>query len=273
MILAYAGPAQASDGSSRFQLLSMKCEPEDGVTVETAPQSPPLDVDDPSTPGCNRWEINVVTSADVSFNEKRYELPLLDLNYGVGDNIQIKYEVPNQSSVEEGVSASGVGNSKLGIKYMYFENEESKTQMAIYPQLEFSTPSSGSRPNDFSTPGSIVTLPILITTKIGSITSGDVILTANLGYNLSSKTEVQSYLSAALGVGAPLSAKVSLMGELSTEQAFSKSADGVREQLVKLNLGSIVSVMKGLSIFGSIGESLASSDQKNHTYFLTGVRI
>ncbi len=265
--------ADSGTGSSHFHLLNMKCEQDSHEGVETSPQSPPLDVDDPATPGCNQWEINVVASGDVSLREKKYELPLLDINYGIGDNLQLKYEVPNVNSQTEGTTVSGVGNSKAGLKYMFFENEDLKMQMAFYPQVEFLTPSSGAEEKGLETSGTITTLPFLLSQKIGQLSSGDIMMTTNLGYNISAKPETRDYVSFSAGVGMPLSGKVSAMGELSTEQAVSKNSDGLREQLLKANVGMIVSVYKQFSVFGSMGRSLYSTDENSHTYFLTGIRI
>ena len=59
-----------------------------------ATAGPPLVTDDPGTPGPDDWEINVVFTSESSVAEKRVELPLLDINYGWGERIQLKYEVP-----------------------------------------------------------------------------------------------------------------------------------------------------------------------------------
>ena len=64
------------------------------LTVGSAFAGPPLLTDDPDTPGDKRWEINIAFTLDKLNTESTYETPILDLNYGVGDNIQIKYELP-----------------------------------------------------------------------------------------------------------------------------------------------------------------------------------
>lgn len=56
--------------------------------------SPPLITDDPGTPGDGHWEINIGVSTEKRPGARASELPLLDLNYGVGDRLQLKYEVP-----------------------------------------------------------------------------------------------------------------------------------------------------------------------------------
>src|SRR5215470_14934711 len=55
---------------------------------------PPMITDDPGTPGPGNWEINIAATAAHWGRIVEGEWPLLDLNYGVGSRIQLKYEVP-----------------------------------------------------------------------------------------------------------------------------------------------------------------------------------
>src|SRR3954463_9470128 len=90
---AFAAEEVASS-TTQFHLWSSKCEAEAESGPDATPQSPPLNVDDPATPGCNKWEVNFVVDGDLARSGNEYELPLLDINYGIGDNLQLKYEVP-----------------------------------------------------------------------------------------------------------------------------------------------------------------------------------
>jgi len=265
--------AASESMESRFHLLSMKCESEAGDSLETSPQSPPLDVDDPGTPGCNKWEINLLTNGDFTRAENKFELPLLDINYGIGDNLQLKYEVPMEKTQAADSSHSNVGNSKVGFKYMFFEDEESKLQLAFYPQMDFATPGPKDTNKDPESSGNIVTLPFLLSAKIGETKKGDVMLTTNVGYNVSSRADTKNSVFLLTGIGMPLSKKISMMAEFSTEQAMEKNSDDIREQLVKTNLGLVATINKHFFLYGSLGKSLFSSDGEEHTYALTGVRF
>jgi len=55
----------------------------------------------------------------------------------IGDNLQLKYEVPYSVS---GSRDSSFGDTKLGVKFQFYGNDESKTQMAVYPQVLMNTP-------------------------------------------------------------------------------------------------------------------------------------
>ncbi len=79
---------------------------------------PPLITDDPGTPGDGNWEINLAFSAEKRRAERSYESPLLDINYGLGDRIQLKYEVPWLVIQEcSRHTRAGLGNSELGARW------------------------------------------------------------------------------------------------------------------------------------------------------------
>ena len=108
--------------------------------VEMVVGSPPMVSDDTGTPGNGNWEINVVVDGDVSKDSKAFELPLIDINYGIGDRLQLKYEVPyvvtwNARFDENGErtteQASGVSSSKVGVKYRFYGNDQSGLALAV----------------------------------------------------------------------------------------------------------------------------------------------
>ena len=55
---------------------------------------PPFITDDPGTPGNHHWEINFGWIANHNPGQSYYEIPDVDMNYGWGDRIQLKYELP-----------------------------------------------------------------------------------------------------------------------------------------------------------------------------------
>ena len=95
---------------------------------------PPFRTDDPDTPGNRHWEINLGFIGDRNPGTGAFQLPDFDINYGLGDRIQLKYELP--IALEEtrpaaasiavpavtGSALAGVGESLLGVKWRYFEH-------------------------------------------------------------------------------------------------------------------------------------------------------
>ena len=101
---------------------------------------PPLITDDPDTPGPGYWEINLAGILEKSQLERRLEAPLADINYGVGQRIQLKFEVPWLSVGETRLpDQMGLGNSTVGVKWRFLGQEGQRIAWSTYPQLEFNT--------------------------------------------------------------------------------------------------------------------------------------
>ena len=189
---------------------------------------------------------------------------MLDINYGLGDNLQLKYEVPSIREQTAEKTVSGIGNSKVGVKYLFYENEEEHLKWAVYPQVK-TLQGEGEK-------GNIISLPLLMSLEVGENHHGPILLTSNLAYNLPSEKTSTSFISAAVGMGAALSTSSNIMAEISTIQDTKTAEDAVRGQLVKANLGAMKVINKKLLIFGSVGTSLVSSDETQHLFSLAGIR-
>src|SRR6266568_4653231 len=102
---------------------------------------PPLRTDDPGTPGNGNVEVNIAATADRRPQERVYETPLLDVNYGLGDRMQVKFEIQwvvLTSNTEP--TKNGLGNSLIGFKWRFLENKKHGIEMSVYPQCEFNNP-------------------------------------------------------------------------------------------------------------------------------------
>jgi hypothetical protein len=103
-------------------------------SVARAQGGPPFRTDDPETPGNKHWEINFGWIGDRNPATGAYQVPDFDFNYGLGDRIQLKYEIP--IAIEEtraqpaaptqpatpGQVIGGLGESLLGIKWRFYEH-------------------------------------------------------------------------------------------------------------------------------------------------------
>jgi len=58
-----------------------------------ADAGPPYLTNDPGTPGNGNWEINLGAVPTLERGVSSYQLPQIDLNFGVGDRLQLTYEV------------------------------------------------------------------------------------------------------------------------------------------------------------------------------------
>lgn len=130
LLLALALGWIASPG--RVAAESAAPEPE---VPESAVSSPPMEMDDPGTPGHMGIEVNFVGTL-VRLGPGRSSESLFDANYGIGDRIQLKYERPYLTEHESGASLQhGLGATELGLKWRFMDSHG--LAIAIYPQYQF----------------------------------------------------------------------------------------------------------------------------------------
>jgi hypothetical protein len=139
---------------------------------------PPFITDDPGTPGNHNWEINFGWIGDHNPAHASYELPNIDMNYGWGDRIQLKYEIPLATATgENNITRAGLGNSLIGIKWRPYEHhtagepksDENMTfSLGTYPQVSINNPTSSVR-RGVVDPGPQYYLPLEFTAKLGPI--------------------------------------------------------------------------------------------------------
>jgi len=141
-----------------FFFLSLPCSAQGG---------PPFIADDAGTPGDGNWEINIATYTERHPAERLYNAPILDMNYGSGPRIQLKYQLPYLvEGTDGGPTRSGLGKSLAGVKWRFYDSGEDGTQISTYPQLEFNNPTS-SLERGLVDNGTRFYLPIEVSKKIG----------------------------------------------------------------------------------------------------------
>jgi len=126
-----------------------------GSMLARAQGGPPFITDDPGTPGAGNWEINFGWMGQHTVDGGDYELPDADINYGWGDRIQLKLELPLAASTDTNhTTVAGLGNSLLGVKWRPFEHHtagEAKSDenmdfsWGFYPQAVVDNPTNSVR--------------------------------------------------------------------------------------------------------------------------------
>ncbi len=130
---------------------------------------PPLLTDDPGTPGRSNYEINLGYTIDRQPGDNQYETPILDMNYGWGDRVQLKYEMPYiYNSIGNSPLISGPGDSKFGVKIRFFQDEKLDLNISTYPQLEVNNTSNSVR-RGLVYDGPLFLLPLEVTKKVGPV--------------------------------------------------------------------------------------------------------
>ena len=215
--------------------------------VVLAQGGPPLITDDPGTPGDGNWEINIAFTAEKRRTETSYESPLLDINYGLGDKIQLKYEVPWLVLDEDREhTKDGPGNSVLGVKWRFFDQDRQGLDMSVYPQLEFNNSHSSFR-RGLIDKGMEFALPIQLQRSWGAIS-----LNPEVGYVFREYSENEWIYGVAMGYHA--SRNLELLAEVSglTGQDFEN------DELV-FNFGTRLELSETHTLLLSAGRSFRDS--------------
>ncbi|MEO6138871.1 MAG: transporter [Luteimonas sp.] len=233
----------------------------DEEPVEMTAGSPPLQTEDTETPGAGNLEVNLVAQGESGGGEHRYALPLLDVNYGVGDTLQFSYSIPyafvrqagtDASGAEEFTSAHGIGDSSLGLKYRFYDNNETGISWAIEPQVEFRTPGAKRAVSEGST---AFVFPVVVTREYANAS-----LTANAG--IAASAGQQRYFGS-FALGMRISDKVALLGEIA-----GNNLNASDEKRVLLDFGVRRKISGSQSISAALGRDIhAGGDQNKQVYF------
>ena len=93
----------------------------------------------------------------------------------------------------------------------------------------------------------------------------------NIAYNKKYISDTSDSVSGGVGIGFPIAHNLALVADLEDEEGINKNLDGTRDQNVRANVGFMKPISKRFSIYGSIGETLSSSDGQRHKYFNFGL--
>jgi hypothetical protein len=112
----------------------------------SAQGGPPMITDDPGTPGDGKWEINLAIAFEHRSDETSYDLPAIDLNYGVGEHIQLTLETaPVVLSREDRGPVGGIGGTQAALKWRFLDQEKSGFDMSMFPRVIFNITQSSVR--------------------------------------------------------------------------------------------------------------------------------
>ena len=216
---------------------------------------PPLLTSDTGTPGDGHWEINVGLSLEQSLSGLQLAARAVDVNYGLGERIQLKGEVPWIFFNPDGREAqNGIGNSVVGVKWRFLDEERHGISLSTYPQVEFNTAKS-SVDKGLVDKGTKWIVPFEIERKIGAVN-----VTGELGYIFNPETENQWLYGLAFGY--QTSDRIEWVGEIFGVTA--SNFDWETHDLV-FNLGFRLKLNQWLNLNASAGRSLHSvnGNEKN----------
>jgi hypothetical protein len=222
---------------------------------------PPLVTDDPGTPGPGHWEVNFAVTYEGTDHERPYELPLLDVNYGWGERVQLKFEVPYVVVDEEGNDpTSGLGNVLLGAKWRLLDEDEQGIAASVYPQVELNASGASAR-RGVVEEGTTVLVPIELGRSFGRLDAA-----AEVGYQFVQYQEDQWV--AGLAASYHLSKRLELAAELRavSDQDFQQND-------VFFNVGARWEFAEGRMLLASLGRSLRDLPDSANLMVYLGVRF
>ena len=206
-----------------------------------AQAGPPFLTDDPETPGNKHWEINAGWIADRNPGDSYYQVPDFDFNYGWGDRIQLKYELPIAVHTDQNnTTAAGLGESLLGVKWRFYEHKRADAKpgddkavnfsFGTYPQLSLNNPTSAVRRNVVLA-GPQFLLPLEANARIGWLR-----VDGEFGYWFTNKHVPQSWIRGMIA-GHEFTEKTELYGEIFDQQDANRVSGAPKQRLSTLGLG------------------------------------
>jgi hypothetical protein len=116
------------------------------ATSARAQGGPPYYTNDPGTPGPYNWEINVGYMPFFFSNQSVSHIPDLDINFGIGERIQLTYENAWLRVQQPGSAAKfGLGQSNAGVKWRFYDAGEGGLSISVFPQIFANNPNDAVR--------------------------------------------------------------------------------------------------------------------------------
>jgi hypothetical protein len=224
------------------------------LLVILAQGGPPLLTDDPGTPGDGKWEINLALTFEEVEEGGLFEVPLIDLNYGLGERMQLKLEIPWLVLDDANDSTTtGLGDLVLGSKWRFLDDEKAGVSASVYPQLGLNTVES-SADRGLVERGTELFLPMEFRRDFGFLD-----VNVELGYALREACDDEWVFGVA--VGRHLSERFELIGEIhGTSDARLDDADAVFRVGFRAGLTDVDTLLF------SVGSGLASAEPDVSVY-------
>lgn len=209
-----------------------------------AQAGPPLLTNDPGTPGNANWEINLATMPTVARGVTTWQVPQLDLNFGVGDRIQLTYEIPYiLQDVAGQPLEGGWSNGAPGIKWRFLDKGEGKLQVSVFPQV-ITASAPDPRNAGIAVPGPRYLLPVEATRRIGPLD-----VDVEVGYYIPGKGPRERIIG--LAAGRPVGEQLEIDGEIYDDHAF-----GTAQHTTTLDIGGRYKLSSSFIALFMVGRSV-----------------
>jgi hypothetical protein len=205
---------------------------------------PPILTNDTGTPGPGKWETNMGFTVEKRRDTTLYNTPALDLNYGVGDHIQLNYSVSWIALHTAGEGAkSGLGNSEVAVKWRFFDEDKNGAALSVYPRFIFNNPVA-SADRGLVDKGTVFRLPFQMEKKLGMI-----IINPEICHDFRQEGGDEWQYALVLKYD-------EIKGIEALMEVFGTTDDSFRNQMNVINIGIRKDLSENFSLHASAGRSL-----------------
>ncbi|HEV2804255.1 MAG TPA: hypothetical protein VGW57_04900 [Chthoniobacterales bacterium] len=107
---------------------------------------PPMITDDPGTPGNGKFEINLAIACEHRAGETALDAPGIDINYGLGDRIQLTLQGgPALLKRSDHGAIGGLGGTEAAVKWRFLDDQRTGLTMSMFPRVIFNLSGSAAR--------------------------------------------------------------------------------------------------------------------------------
>jgi hypothetical protein len=210
---------------------------------------PPMLTDDPGTVPPGQWEVNTSIVSDIG-TEREFQIPLLDVNYGLNNRAQCKIEMPYIVSENE----NAFGGPSVGVKYRFLEADSQRILISTYPQVMF--PIHKNQSMDYK-------LPLQFEFHLRKFILGE-----EVGFISEDK---KNYLFSGTLGGVNLTNKFELMAEL---YFIWKAADvSITDSRINAGFRYLFNDRISLLVSAGSGRTIEDGSRTNNFFSYTGIRL
>ena len=222
---------------------------------------PPILTNDTGTPGPGKWETNLGFTVEKRRDTTLYNTPALDLNYGIGDRIQLNYSVSwiVMHTSDEGTK-NGLGNSEVALKWRFLDEDKNGMALSVYPRFIFNNPVS-SADRGLVDKGTVFRLPFQMEKKIGII-----IINPEIGHDFRQEGGDGWLYALALKYD-------EIKGLEALTEVFGTADNSFKNAVNVFDIGIRKDVSENVSLHASVGRSLRQSPDQPTLLSYVGLQM
>jgi hypothetical protein len=229
--------------------------------VLLAQGGPPMITDDPGTPVNGHWENNIAVVFEHRPNETSWDLPAIDLNYGVGEHIQLTLQGGPVLLKRSGHGLiGGLGGTEAAVKWRFLDEEKSGFDVSMFPRVIFNITQSSIR-RGLTEDGTRFQIPFQVAKTFGRFHAD-----AEFG-PLASTLGRSEWIYGIVG-GVELAKTTMLMAELHGTSRMNFTRD-----VLTVNVGLRHQLTEARILIASIGHELRDPDQARSFIGYLGVQL